>query len=66
MGKAKLRKKVKGYEKQLKKHIGKFKEAELRDDTGSMNYMAREMKDYMKRMEFLKKRLLPKKAIKRK
>jgi len=57
MGKAKVRKKINGYEKQLKKHINKFKEAELRGDVGSMNYMAREMRDYMKRMDFLKKRL---------
>ena len=57
MGKAKVRKKLNGYEKQLKKHINKFKEAELRGDVGSMNYMAGEMKDYMKRMDFLKKRL---------
>jgi len=57
MGKAKVRKKLNGYEKQLKKHINKFKEAELRGDVGSMNYMAREMRDYMKRMDFLKKRL---------
>ena len=59
MGKAKIRKKVKGYEKQLKKHINKFKEAEARGDIGSMNYMARELTDYLKRREILKKRLLP-------
>ena len=58
MGKAKVRKKISGYEKKLKKHMSKFKEAELRGDVGSMNYMAREMKDYMKRMDFLKKRLV--------
>ena len=60
MGKAKIRKKVEGYEKQLKKHIKKFKEAESRGDAGSMNYMAREMSDYLKRMTKLKSRLLPK------
>ena len=65
MGKAKIRKKVEGYEKQLKKHIGKFKEAELRGDVGSMNYMAREMNDYLKRMAELKSRLLPKKKNKK-
>lgn len=54
MGKAKIRKKLKGYEKQLKKHIGKFKEAETRGDVGSMNYMAREISDYLKRMNILK------------
>ena len=37
MGKAKVRKKLGGYEKQLRKHIGKFKEAESRGDIGSMN-----------------------------
>jgi len=64
MGKAKIRKKIEGYEKQLKKHIEKFKEAEERDDIGSMNYMAREMTDYLKRMDILKSRLLPKKKRK--
>ncbi len=64
MGKAKVRKKLSGYEKQLKKHMGKFKEAELREDVGSMNYMAREMTDYLKRMDNLKIRLLPKKQKK--
>lgn len=43
MGKAKVRKKIEGYEKQLKKHIAKFKEAESKGDIGSMNYMAREL-----------------------
>ncbi len=40
MGKAKIRKKIEGYEKQLQKHIAKFNEAKERDDVGSMNYMA--------------------------
>ncbi|MBU0628478.1 MAG: hypothetical protein KKC75_04765 [Nanoarchaeota archaeon] len=65
MGKAKIRKKVEGYEEQLKKHITKFNEAKERDDIGSMNYMAREMSDYLKRMDILKKRLLPKKFRKK-
>lgn len=57
MGKAKIRKKLEGYEKQLKKHINKFKEAQERGSIESMNYMAREMSDYLKRMEVFKKRL---------
>lgn len=61
MGKAKIRKKLEGYEKQLKKHIAKFKEAEERGASESMDYMAREMSDYLKRMDTLKKRLSPKK-----
>ena len=65
MGKAKIRKKLEGYEKQLKKHIGKFKEAQERDDVGSMDYMAREMRDYLRKMEVFKKRLLPKKPQKK-
>ena len=60
MGKARLRKKLQGYEKQLIKHINKFKEAEDRQDAGSMNYMAREMNDFIKRMHVLKRRLKPK------
>ena len=66
MGKAKIKKRLSGYEKQLKKHIKKFKEAELREDVGSMNYMAREMTDYLKRMDTLKIRLLPKGQKKKK
>ncbi len=61
MGKAKIRKKLEGYKKQLKKHIEKFKEAEERGASESMDYMAREMSGYLKRMDILKKRLLPKK-----
>jgi len=57
VGKAKIRKKLEGYEKQLKKHINKFKEAQERGSIESMNYMAREMSDYLKRMEVFKKRL---------
>ena len=57
MGKAKIRKKLGGYEKQLRKHIDKFKEAEERGDIGSMNYMAREMNDYLKKMDMFKKRM---------
>ena len=54
MGKAKIKKKLEGYEKQLKKHICKFKEAELRGDIGSMNYMARELGGYLERMDVFK------------
>ena len=63
MGKAKIRKKLGGYKKQLIKHISKFREAEARGDAGSMNYMAREMKDYMKRMDLLKSRMKPRKEL---
>ena len=66
MGKAKVRKKLGGYEKQLRKHIGKFKEAESRGDIGSMNYMAKEMDNYIKRMSKLNLRLLPKSPKKKK
>lgn len=48
-------------DKQLKKHIEKFNEAKERGAEESMDYMAREMADYLKRMEILKKRLRPKK-----
>ena len=60
MGKAKVRKKLEGYEKQLRKHIGKFKEAESRGDIGSMDYMAKEIDNFIKRMSKLNLRLLPK------
>jgi len=60
MGKAKLKKKIDGYQKQLEKHIDKFSEAEERGDVGSMNYMAREMNSFLERMEILKKRAAPK------
>ena len=33
------------------------REAKERGDSGSMNYMAREMKDFMERMEIMKKRM---------
>lgn len=46
--------------------MGKFEEAKSRGSEGSMNYMAREMSDYMKRTEILKSRLLPKKSKKKK
>ena len=65
MGKARIKKKLKGYEKQLKKHISKFKEAKDRGAIESMNYVAREMSDYLRRMRIFKKRLLPKKSRKR-
>ena len=48
MGKAKVRKKISGYEKQLEKHIEKFKEAEERGDVGAMNYFGRELQDFLK------------------
>jgi len=57
MGKAKVKKQLEGYKKQLKKHIAKFKEAEARGSVGSMNYMAKELANYLKRMDKLKKRL---------
>jgi peptidoglycan hydrolase CwlO-like protein len=60
MGKANIRKKIEGYDKQLKKHIDKFKEAEERGDVGSMNYMGREITDYVKQIDKLKKRMMPK------
>lgn len=60
MGKAKVKKKIEGYKKQLKKHIDKFSEAEERGDVGSMNYMAREMRSFLERIETLKKRAAPK------
>ena len=44
--------------------LKKFKEAEDREDEGSMNYMAREMSDYMKRMDTFKSGLKPKKKRK--
>ena len=65
MGKAKVRKKLEGYKRQLEKHIDKFREAEERGDVGSMNYMAREMNDFMKRMDVMENRLLPKKKRKK-
>tara|TARA_B100000315_G_C14305042_1_gene463629 strand:- start:137 stop:322 length:186 start_codon:yes stop_codon:yes gene_type:complete len=61
MGKAKVRKKLEGYKKQLKKHIDKFNEAKERGAIESMNYMATEMKNYINRMDILKKRLMKKK-----
>ena len=59
MGKAKIRKKLDGYKKQLQKHIDKFKEAEKRGAPESMEYMAKEMKNYMARMDILKNRIKP-------
>lgn len=61
MGKAKVKKKIEGYEEQLEKHIRKFKEAEKRGAVESMNYMAHEISEFLKRKDILKKRLLPKK-----
>jgi len=65
MGKAKVRKKIEGYEKQLKIHIDKFNEAKERGDIGSMNYFGRELKDFMKRKDILEKRALPKRKRKK-
>ncbi|MDP7180809.1 MAG: hypothetical protein QF824_06080 [Candidatus Woesearchaeota archaeon] len=64
MGKAKVRKKISGYEKQLEKHIEKFKEAEERGDVGAMNYFGRELQDFLKHKEKLKGQLDPKKRKK--
>lgn len=66
MGKAKIRKKIVGYEKQLKKHMEKFKEAEARGAVESMSYMADEMEEFFRRRDVLKSRLLPKKHCKKK
>jgi len=66
MGKAKLKKKIEGYRKQLANHIDKFKEAEERGAPESMTYMAKEMSNYLKRMDMLKSKLLPKKSKKKK
>lgn len=64
MGKARLRKKLDGHKKQIIKHIKKFKEAEERGVVESMNYMAKELSNYLKRMEELESRV--KKARKKK
>ena len=53
MGKAKIKKKLDGHKKQIIKHIEKFKEAEARGSIESMNYMAKELSNYLKRMEEL-------------
>jgi hypothetical protein len=66
MGKAKIRKKIDGYKKQLRKHIDKFKEAEKRGAVESMNYMAKEMRNYMQRLDKLNKKTLAKRKQKRK
>lgn len=57
MGKAKIRKKLDGHKKQIIKHIKKFKEAEARGATESMNYMAKELDNYLKRMKELESRV---------
>ena len=61
MGKAKIRKKIKGIEKQTRLHADKMKEAFERDDEGAINYMGREIKDFLKIKEKLTKKILPKK-----
>jgi len=60
MGKAKLKKKLLGIQKQRKKHIDKFREAFDRGDERAMNYMAREIKDYSEISDKFSRRLLPK------
>jgi len=62
MGKAKIRKKLVGIQKQTKKHIDKFREALDRGDEGAMNYMARELKDFSKIADKLKKKINRKKS----
>lgn len=66
MGKARIRKKLEGHKKQIIKHIKKFKEAEEKGAAESMNYMAKELSNYLKRIEDLKSRMLPKKFRKKK
>ena len=61
MGKAKVRKKQKGLLEQTRIHIKKFEEAKKRGDIGSMEYMAREIADYLKQVEKIKTNLLPRK-----
>lgn len=61
MGKARLRKKHKGLLEQTRKHIKKFEEAIERGDIGSMEYMAREMSDYLKQIKKIDLRTLPRK-----
>ena len=57
MGKAKIRKKIAGYNEQAVKHISKFNEAKERGSVESMNYMAKELANYLKTIDKLKKRL---------
>ena len=59
MGKAGLRKKREGLFEQTKKHIEKFEEAMARGDVGSMDYMAREMSDYLKKIKNIDSRIMP-------
>ena len=61
MGKAKIKKKLKGIEKQMRLHTDKIGEAFKRDDEGAINYMGREIKDFFRIKEKLAKKLLPKK-----
>jgi hypothetical protein len=56
MGKAKLRKKIDGQKKQIIKHIEKFKEAEERGALESMDYMAKELSNFLERKKQLEKR----------
>ncbi|MFH1510396.1 MAG: hypothetical protein ABIF10_01790 [Candidatus Woesearchaeota archaeon] len=64
MGKAKLKKKILGLQKQTKKHLAKFREAYDRGSKESMEYMARELADYLRQRDKLMKLLLPKKRRK--
>lgn len=61
MGKARLRKKIAGLQKQMKKHLRKFREAFDRGSGESMEYIGREVTDYLRQRDKLKKRMLPKK-----
>jgi len=61
MGKAKVRKRKDSLIEQTRKHLDKFKEAKERGDIGSMEYMARELTDYLKQIDKHKKKLLPRK-----
>lgn len=61
MGKTRERKKIEGYKKQIEKHIEKFNEAKEREDEGSMNYMAKELRSMLEEMEKHKIRSLPRK-----
>jgi len=67
MGKAKLRKRQNGLLEQTRAHIKKFEEAKERGDVGSMEYMAREMADYLKQTGKIRLKLLPReKRVKKK
>jgi hypothetical protein len=65
MGKAKVKKKIKGFEKQFEVHQNKLSQATKKGNVGLIRYYEKELENFQKNIDKLIKRKLPKKKRKK-